>query len=69
MHCRDKRGVEAIPKVSGVAARRYVDTHATICVEDQNINGLKEKGYTTGLHRNIHDCIMGAILFLPHVLG
>ncbi len=40
-------------------SRYYVDTHATICVEDPNIKGLKEKGNITGLHRSIHDASWG----------
>ena len=40
-------------------SRRYVDTYATICVEDLNIKGLKEKGNSTGLHRSIHDASWG----------
>ncbi|MDK2975033.1 MAG: putative transposase, partial [Methanofollis sp.] len=30
-------------------SRQYVDTYATICVEDLNVRGLKEKGNSTGL--------------------
>ncbi|KAF5067496.1 MAG: transposase [Methanoculleus marisnigri] len=40
-------------------SRQYVDTYATICVEDLNINGLKEKGNSPGLHRGIHDASWG----------
>jgi len=40
-------------------SRQYVDTYATICVEDLNIKGLKEKGNATGLHRSIHDASWG----------
>jgi putative transposase len=40
-------------------SRQYVDTYATICVEDLNIKGLKEKGNSTGLHRSIHDASWG----------
>jgi len=40
-------------------SRHYVDTYATICVEDLNIKGLKEKGNSTGLHRSIHDASWG----------
>ncbi|RXE55967.1 transposase [Methanoculleus taiwanensis] len=40
-------------------SRHYVDTHATICVEDLDIRGLKEKGNFTGLHRSIHDASWG----------
>jgi putative transposase len=36
-------------------SRQYVDTSATICVEDLDIKGLKERGNITGLHRSIHD--------------
>ncbi len=40
-------------------SRGYVDTYATICVEDLNIKDLKEKGNPTGLHRSIHDASWG----------
>jgi len=40
-------------------SRQYVDTYATICVEDLNIKGLKEKGNSTGLHTSIHDASWG----------
>jgi len=40
-------------------SRQYVDTYATICVEDLNIKGLKEKGNSTGIHRSIHDASWG----------
>lgn len=40
-------------------SRYYVDTYATICVEDLDIKGLKEKGNSTGLHRSIHDASWG----------
>jgi putative transposase len=40
-------------------SRQYVDTYATICVEDLDIKGLKEKGNSNGLHRGIHDASWG----------
>lgn len=40
-------------------SRQYVDTYATICVEDLDIKGLKEKGNNNGLHRSIHDASWG----------
>jgi putative transposase len=40
-------------------SRQYVDTSATICVEDLDIKGLKERGNITGLHRSIHDASWG----------
>ena len=40
-------------------SRQYVDTYATICVEDLNIKYLKEKGKSRGLHRSIHDASWG----------
>jgi putative transposase len=40
-------------------SRYYVDTYATICVEDLDIKGLQEKGNSTGLHRSIHDVSWG----------
>ena len=36
-------------------SRYYVNTYGTICVEDLDVKGLKEKGYNKGMHRNIHD--------------
>ncbi len=44
-------------------SRQYVDSYATICVEDLNIKGLKEKGNSTGLHRSIHDASWGRFYF------
>jgi putative transposase len=40
-------------------SRRYVDTYATVCVEDLNIKYLKEKGKSRGLRRSIHDASWG----------
>jgi len=40
-------------------SRRYVDTYATICVEDLNIKDLKENGKSRGLRRNIHSASWG----------
>jgi putative transposase len=40
-------------------SRYYVDTYSTICVEDLDIKGLKEKGNSIGLHRSIHDASWG----------
>ena len=36
-------------------SRFYVNTYATICVEDLDVKGLTEKGHSRGLHRSIHD--------------
>ena len=36
-------------------SRYYVNVYGTICVEDLDVKGLKEKGYNKGMHRNIHD--------------
>ena len=36
-------------------SRFYVNTYATICVEDLDVEGLKEKDHYRGLHRSIHD--------------
>ncbi len=36
-------------------SRYYVNEYGTICVEDLDVKGLKEKGYNKGMHRNIHD--------------
>jgi len=40
-------------------SRQYVDTYATICVEDLNIKYLKERGNSRGLRRSIHDASWG----------
>ena len=40
-------------------SRRYVDTYATICVEDLNIKDLKENGKSRGLRRSIHSASWG----------
>jgi len=40
-------------------SRYYVDTYATVCIEDLDIKRLKEKGNSTGLHRSIHDASWG----------
>ena len=40
-------------------SRSYVDTYATICIEDLNIKQLGEKGQATGLHRGIHSVSWG----------
>ncbi|WP_332450872.1 RNA-guided endonuclease InsQ/TnpB family protein [Methanoculleus sp.] len=40
-------------------SRRYVDTYATICVEDLNIKYLKENGKSRGLLRSIHSVSWG----------
>ena len=37
----------------------YVDTYATICVEDLNIKYLKENGKSRGLRRSIHSASWG----------
>ncbi len=36
-------------------SRYYVNQYGTICVEDLDVKGLKEKGHNKGMHRNIHD--------------
>ncbi len=40
-------------------SRQYVDTYATICVEDLNIKYLKEHGTSRGLRRSIHSASWG----------
>ncbi len=40
-------------------SRQYVDTYATICVENLDVKGLKEKGSNTGMHRSIHSVAWG----------
>ncbi len=40
-------------------SRQYVDTYATICVENLDVKGLKEKGNNTGMHRSIHSVAWG----------
>ena len=36
-------------------SRTYVNNYDTICVEDLDVKGLKERGKNKGMHRNIHD--------------
>ena len=43
-------------------SRRYVDSYATICVEDLNTKYLKENGKSRGLRRSIHDASWGRFL-------
>ena len=38
---------------------QYVDTYATICVENIDVRNLKEKGSNTGMHRSIHSVAWG----------
>lgn len=45
-------------------SRLYVDSYDTICVEDLDVKGLKEKGNCKGLHRNIHDASWSKFLFM-----
>ncbi|KAF1077912.1 hypothetical protein MKMG_01168 [Methanogenium sp. MK-MG] len=40
-------------------SRQYVDTYATICVENLDVRGLKEKDNNTGMHRSIHSVAWG----------
>ncbi len=40
-------------------SRQYVDTYATICVENLDVRVLKEKGNNTGMHRSIHSVAWG----------
>jgi len=40
-------------------SRSYIDRYRTICIEDLDIKGLKEKGSSKGLHRSIHDVSWG----------
>ncbi|WP_292384734.1 RNA-guided endonuclease InsQ/TnpB family protein [Methanoculleus sp. UBA430] len=40
-------------------SRQYVDTYATICVEDLNIKYLKENSKSRGLRRSIHSASWG----------
>ena len=40
-------------------SRQYVDTYATICVEDLNIKYLKENGKSRGFRRSIHSASWG----------
>ncbi|MDI6867509.1 MAG: transposase [Methanoculleus sp.] len=42
-------------------SRQYVDTYATICVEDLNIKYLKENGKSCGLRRSIHSASWGRL--------
>jgi putative transposase len=45
-------------------SRLYVDGYDTLCVEDLDVKGLKEKGNSKGLHRNIHDASWSKFLFM-----
>jgi putative transposase len=40
-------------------SRQYVDTYATICVENLNITYLKENGKSRGLRRSLHSASWG----------
>jgi putative transposase len=43
-------------------SRYYVNNYGTICHEDLDVKGLKEKGHNKGLHRNIHDAAWSRFL-------
>lgn len=45
-------------------SRYYINNYDTICVEDLDVKGLKEKGYSKGLHLNIHDAAWSRFLFM-----
>ena len=45
-------------------SRYYVNEYGTICVEDLDVKGLKEKGYNKGMHRNIHDAAWARFIMI-----
>ena len=45
-------------------SRYYVNNYDTICVEDLDVKGLKEKGNNKGMHRNIHDASWSKFSFM-----
>ncbi len=45
-------------------SRYYVNNYGTICVEDLDVKGLKEKGHHKGLHRNIGDAAWSRFLMM-----
>jgi putative transposase len=45
-------------------SRYYVNNYDIICVEDLDVKGLKEKGHSKGMHRNIHDASWSRFLFM-----
>ncbi len=45
-------------------SRHYVNNYDTICVEDLDVKGLKEKGHNKGVHRSIHDTSWSKFMFM-----
>ena len=45
-------------------SRLYVNNYDSICIEDLDVKGLKEKGHNKGMHRNIHDASWSKFLFM-----
>jgi putative transposase len=45
-------------------SRHYVNNYDVICVEDLDIKGLKERGQSIGMHRNIHDASWSKFIFM-----
>lgn len=45
-------------------SRYYVNRYGTICVEDLDVKGLKEKGHNKGMHRNIHDAAWARFIMM-----
>ncbi len=45
-------------------SRFYVNNYDNICVEDLDVKGLKEKGHSKGMHRNIHDASCSKFIFM-----
>jgi putative transposase len=45
-------------------SRHHVNNYDTICVEDLDVKGLKEKGLNKGTHRNIHDASWSRFMFM-----
>jgi len=45
-------------------SRHYVNNYDTICVEDLDVKGLKEKGHNKGVHRSIYDASWSKFMFM-----
>jgi putative transposase len=45
-------------------SRSYVNNYDNICIEDLDVKGLKEKGHSKGMHRNIHDASWSRFMFM-----
>ena len=50
-------------------SRTYANGHDIICVEDLDVNGLKENGNSKGTPRNIHDASWSKFMFMLSYKG